>query len=156
METMYVVKMRKYSSFAHPKPAFSFAHPSWHKGPDDKFSDKTRNQKIDNTRFTSLKFIAQQTALLHGFGGYFECKLYKDVMLSINPSTYSEGMFSWFPMYIPIRNPVRVRKGEDITALFWRHFDSKKVWYEWSVGTEGDITPIHNVNGQNFPVHLTV
>ena len=30
-------------------------------------------------------------AELHGFGGYFECVLYKDVNLSINPATHSKG-----------------------------------------------------------------
>ena len=29
---------------------------------------------------------------LHGFGGYFECTLYKDVMISITPQTQSPGM----------------------------------------------------------------
>ena len=30
---------------------------------------------------------------LHGFGGYFECTLYKDIMISINPNTHSPGLF---------------------------------------------------------------
>ena len=29
--------------------------------------------------------------VLHGFGGYFECTLYKDIMISILPSTHSKG-----------------------------------------------------------------
>ena len=42
-------------------------------------------------------------SVLHGFGGYFECTLYKDIMISINPATHSKGMFSWFPIFFPLR-----------------------------------------------------
>ena len=30
--------------------------------------------------------------VMHGFGGYFECNLYKDTMISILPSTHSPGL----------------------------------------------------------------
>lgn len=41
--------------------------------------------------------------MMHGFAGYFESQLYKDVMISIHPETHSPGMFSWFPIYFPIK-----------------------------------------------------
>ena len=82
--------------------------------------------------------------------------LYKDVMISINPLTYSEGIFSWFPMYIPIREPVFLRKGEEMSAYFWRYFDSKKVWYEWTISLGRGLVPLHNVNGNNFPINLMI
>lgn len=58
---------------------------------------------IDNSRFKQLQFKIRQNGVLHGFAGYFETVLYKDVMLSINPATHSPGMFSWFPIFFPIR-----------------------------------------------------
>ena len=38
-------------------------------------------------------FTVDMDSELHGFGGYFECTLYKDVMISITPQTHSPGMF---------------------------------------------------------------
>ncbi len=37
---------------------------------------------INNTREVSLHFSCEDSAILHGFGGYFECILYGDVTLS--------------------------------------------------------------------------
>ena len=48
-------------------------------------------------------------ATIHGFSGYFDCVLYKDITFSTVPETFSTGMFSWFPMFIPIENPLHIR-----------------------------------------------
>lgn len=45
----------------------------------------------------------KQNCVLHGFSGYFDAVLYKNVTLSIEPSTHSAGMFSWFPIFFPIK-----------------------------------------------------
>ena len=37
---------------------------------------------IDNSRFKTLDFVVENSSLLHGFAGYFDTVLYKDVMLS--------------------------------------------------------------------------
>lgn len=58
---------------------------------------------IDNTRYKKLSFTATQDSVIHGFSGFFDTVLYKDVVLSIVPETFSEGMFSWFPMFFPIK-----------------------------------------------------
>ena len=50
-------------------------------------------------------------------------KLYPEedtVMLSIVPQSHTEGMQSWFPLFIPLAQPVRVKKGETITIHIWR------------------------------------
>lgn len=65
---------------------------------------------IDNSRSETLTFSIECDAMLHGFGGYFETVLYKDVMLSINPLTHSPGMFSWFPIFFPLQTPVNLKK----------------------------------------------
>ncbi|KAH3824362.1 hypothetical protein DPMN_126197 [Dreissena polymorpha] len=38
---------------------------------------------IDNSRFKSLEYHVENTAVLHGFAGYFDTMLYKDVYLSM-------------------------------------------------------------------------
>ena len=37
---------------------------------------------IDNSRFTSVEFEVDKTAVLHGFAGYFHTRLYGNVDLS--------------------------------------------------------------------------
>jgi len=65
---------------------------------------------IDNSRYEVRRFPIEMDAIVHGFAGYFETVLYKDVMLSINPATHSPGMFSWFPVLFPLLTPVHVKK----------------------------------------------
>lgn len=65
---------------------------------------------------------------MHGFAGYFESTLYRDVSLSILPSTHTPGMFSWFPLFIPLKTPLRVHRGQTISANFWRQVHCKEVF----------------------------
>ena len=74
------------------QPCFVFSHPSPEPNPD-------------NSRYKRLRFKVPLGATLHGFIGYFHSTLYKDVHISIEPSTFSDGMFSWFPLYLPLRHP---------------------------------------------------
>lgn len=37
---------------------------------------------MNNNRYQCLRFSASCNSVLHGFAGYFETTLYKDVMLS--------------------------------------------------------------------------
>lgn len=57
----------------------------------------------DNSRYEIKTFEVQQNSVLHGFSGYFDTVLFKDITLSIQPSTRSPGMFSWFPIFFPIK-----------------------------------------------------
>jgi len=162
LETMYVVKLHNFFEFSNPKPCFTFVHPSWNKKVNretgqDEFAagSKTENCKIDNTRIRSLEFEVKETGMFHGFAGYFEAKLYNDVTISINPSTFSTGMFSWFPLYIPIHNPFKVQKGELIRTVFWRHCKSTKVWYEWAIDAPS-VSQIHNTNGKSQQINLSL
>ena len=140
LETQYVVKLHNFMSLDESKPCFTFRHPN-------------RSDIIDNTRYKKCEFDACETAMLHGFAGYFEAKLFGDVMISINPSTHSEGMFSWFPIYIPIKAPMLVNRGEKIAVHFWRNVEEKKVWYEWSI-TAPSVSCVHNVNGRSHWIGL--
>lgn len=87
-ETPYVVHLVNYYQIAKSQPLFTFEHPNW---------DLKRND-----RFRRLKFQCSQNCVLTGFAGYFETVLYKDIMLSINPQTYSANMVSWFPIMFPL------------------------------------------------------
>jgi type II protein arginine methyltransferase len=62
-------------------------------------------------------------------------------------------MFSWFPLYIPIRHPVNLHAGDTVEAHFWRCCSDKKVWYEWSIASP-QPSPIHNPNGRSYWIGL--
>jgi protein arginine N-methyltransferase 5 len=123
-----------------PQALFKFVHPN-------------DEDPIDNRRQGTCRWTVTEAGMLHGFGGYFDSKLYKDVHISINPPTFSTGMFSWFNCFFPIRNPVYLNKGDVVEVVFWRCVNSKKVWYEWCL-TSPRISAIHNVNGKHYSIGL--
>jgi len=152
LETAYVVKMHNAkvpldhnASELKAKLAFTFNHPN----PD-------WPEHIDNSRFRSLQFCLDQDATIHGLAGYFESRLYGDVYISILPGSpnFSHGMFSWFPLYFPIRDPVFVAAGEHMKVDIWRGVSSTKVWYEWALATQHHTTPVHNPNGRSYWIGL--
>lgn len=142
-ETAYVVKLHRVARLAPSQPVFTFAHPDY-------------TTKKSNDRYTKLQFeIAQDTgsALVHGFAGYFDAILYKDVHLGIDPSTATPNMFSWFPIFFPLRTPVCLRPGIPLEVHMWRCSGSTKVWYEWCVSSPIS-SPVHNSNGRSYWVGL--
>ncbi|KAG7173372.1 arginine N-methyltransferase 5-like, partial [Homarus americanus] len=139
-ETPYVVYLHNKKELAPSQPLFTFNHPN-------------RAKVIDNTRYKSLQFQITEDNVVHGFGGYFEATLYKDITLSIKPETHSRGMFSWFPILFPLREPVPVRMGDVMEVHFWRCTNKKNVWYEWCV-TSPQIISIHNPNGRAYTIGL--
>lgn len=56
-----------------------------------------------NDRFGTVEFTAQLDCLMHGIAGYFESRLFDNIYMSIHPDTHSEGMFSWFSIFFPLR-----------------------------------------------------
>ena len=100
-----------------------------------------------------MQFQITEDNICHGFGGYFEATLYKDIFLSIKPETHSRGMFSWFPILFPLREPLTVRTGEIMEVHFWRCCSKKNVWYEWCV-TAPSVSPVHNPNGRAYTIGL--
>ncbi|XP_025829621.1 protein arginine N-methyltransferase 5 [Agrilus planipennis] len=135
-ETPYIIHLVNYYQIAVSQPLFKFEHPNW-------------NEVIDNDRYGKLRFPVLQNCVLTGFAGYFETVLYKDVILSINPQTYSVGMVSWFPIVFPLPEPVQVSKGETIEVAFWRSQNEEKVWYQWCLLSphKGSII---NPNGRSY------
>jgi len=139
METPYVVRLHNCDVLAKPQPLFQFKHPNW--------------GVIDNKRYKHLDFQIQEDCVLHGFAGYFHTVLYKSHCLSIVPESYSEGMFSWFPIYFPIREPLFMSQGAKVELHFWRRVDKHKVWYEWSL-TKPVPIPIHNPKARSYWIGL--
>ncbi|XP_053909113.1 LOW QUALITY PROTEIN: protein arginine N-methyltransferase 5 [Cuculus canorus] len=139
-ETPYVVRLHNFHQLAPPQPCFTFRHPR----PD---------LSEDNSRYQVLSFLVDVTTVLHGFAGYFETRLYGDITLSIRPETHSPGMFSWFPIFFPIKQPMPVRAGEAVSVAFWRCATPKKVWYEWAV-TSPSCSALHNPTGRSYTIGL--
>lgn len=136
----YVVQLNNVYTIAPAKPLFTYVHPK-------------KNLKESNNRDGALTFNISQDCILHGFAGYFETVLYKDVCLSIVPETFSDGMFSWFPAYFPVLKPCFLKKEEELQVNFWRCSNKHKVWYEWCV-TKPYQSVIHNINGKMYYMSL--
>jgi len=142
-ETPYVVRVHNSLVIDAAQPLFSFCHPN--KG--------NAGGTVDNNRFGCLKFDVNIDTALHGFGGYFYCVLYGDTTLSIVPDLHTPGMFSWFPMYFPIKEPLFLHRGDKLVVHFWRINNGKNVWYEWCV-SEPIVRPIHNPKGRSYTIGL--
>ncbi|KAE9418954.1 hypothetical protein Angca_008125 [Angiostrongylus cantonensis] len=145
MDQIYVAYLRQYCALAEPKPLFTFNHPNF--------------TMESNARSSWVSFEIDRPADLMGFAGYFHMTLYKGIALSIVPSTYSEGMISWFPAVVPLRELYRVQNGDKITLNIERKVDNTGVWYEWFIhhtNNEGDhfATPVQNRNGESYYMKL--
>ena len=138
-ETPYVVFLHNVHLTAPCKDLFTFRHPNW--------------GNVSNERYERLSYTFSQDSIIHGFAGYFSSNLYKGVTISIHPMTHSDGMFSWFPMYFPIREPLCVTRSDTLELSFWRRVGKSKVWYEW-VLTSPIPGPIHNSGGRCYYIGL--
>lgn len=139
-EMPYVVRLHNCQVLTEPKRVFNFKHPN-------------HDTVIDNTRYITLEYDIDTDAVLHGFAGYFDTVLYKNVNLSIVPATHSPGMFSWFPILFPIKTPMFLDKGCKVSVDIWRCVSEKNVWYEWCV-TKPHVIPIHNPKGRAYTIGL--
>ncbi|KNC46185.1 protein arginine N-methyltransferase 5 [Thecamonas trahens ATCC 50062] len=144
MQTPYVVYFSNVHVLDAPLPVFTFDHPN---------ADIAAGGMADNTRFTSLSFTLPHDATIHGFAGYFDCVLYKDVVMSINPESHTPDMYSWFPIYFPILEPIHGKAGEPVELHIWRKTTTSKVWYEWAF-TSPVPTRVHNPKGTSSHIGL--
>ena len=146
LETQYVCRLHNISTIAPAEKCFFFQHPN---------NDFGADGKPDNSRFTHIDFAcAKSSALLHGFAGYFESTLYDDVKISILPRTKSLGMYSWFPLFVPLQQPLLVKKGDSVSLDIWRCTSPQKVWYTWSASTAHGVSVLHNQNARSQFVGL--
>ena len=138
-ETPYVVYLHNVHLPSPCKELFTFKHPNW--------------EGESNERYAQLKYTFFQNSTIYGFAGYFSSCLYRDISISIHPITYSTGMFSWFPMYFPIRQPLYIDRAEILLVNFWRRVGKNKVWYEWSVSGPR-ASGVHNSGGKCYSIGL--
>ena len=92
-------------------------------------------------------------SVIHGLAGYFDTVLYGDVTLSIHPETASKGMYSWFPMYFPLMDPVECDRGDKVVVHLWRKVSPECVWYEWGI-SKPVMSRIHNPHHRSYQVNL--
>uniref|UniRef100_A0A8C4Z371 Protein arginine N-methyltransferase 5 n=1 Tax=Gadus morhua TaxID=8049 RepID=A0A8C4Z371_GADMO len=130
-ETPYVVRLHNFHQLAEPKACFTFTHPT---------------TDMNNNRYQCLKFSVGCNSVLHGFAGYFETTLYKDVTLSKEQNFVGLQLFFSF-------QPIPLSHNDDVTVRFWRCNNGKKVWYEWAV-TEPACSAIHNPAGRSYTIGL--
>jgi protein arginine N-methyltransferase 5 len=181
METSYVVRPHSASQTHHEQSCWTFQHPS-------STTDKERTATLEfapDPTFASatgcgyghvdpaIADIVAQSQLgstsgdmtIHGLLGTFTAVLFSEkesdthCEISIAPHRFSKGMFSWFPLYFPFRNPLRVPYGSNISVKMWRKTSYGRVWYEWcaKVHRKGETlgaTPIHNSNGRSSDVSM--
>ena len=144
METAYVVRMGACVQLGPPVPAFTFEHPN-------------PALPVDNARVTRARWTAASAGVVHGFAGYFDATLFgaaaSRISISINPPTHSSGMFSWFPLYFPLREAVTVAAGDPIEAHVARCAADGRVWYEWAL-TRPRVGALHNPGGRSHSMGL--
>mmetsp|Transcript_30895 Transcript_30895/g.64754 ORF Transcript_30895/g.64754 Transcript_30895/m.64754 type:complete len:979 (-) Transcript_30895:15-2951(-) len=100
--------------------------------------------EVKSVASASSTIEADATSTIHGFLGSFHSVLYegrKDnreerrekrlSVISIAPHSFSVGMFSWFPLFFPLKEPLRVPPGATVNCSIWRRSDDGRVWYEW-------------------------
>lgn len=201
METPYVVRMHAASQTHVEQFCWSFCHPSTDKkkervahlsfSPDPTFGSGCGSGY--GPYDPAVAAIAQSTTggvgdannnnnntsssciTIHGLVGTFDAILYNDITISTRPQSFSVGMFSWFPMYFPLREPLKVPGGATVSCSMWRRTDTAtttmtttqtaghccgRVWYEWCVKVTdsfGNIlgqSALHNPNGRSCHVKL--
>lgn len=159
-ETPYVVRLHRAHALAPPQAAFTFEHPN--PAADAALADAADNglanaaPAVDNSRAVALTFARAPedgAGELHGFAGYFEAELYGGVTLSTHPDTHTPGMFSWFPIFFPLREPLLLAPGAPVGVAMWRVCGRHRVWYEWAV-TAPEAGPVHNPGGRSYWVGL--
>jgi protein arginine N-methyltransferase 5 len=138
-ETVYLTALHGVYRPSSPQKVFAYSHPNW--------------ELSSNDRHIDVEFDVEDDCVIHGLAGYFHCDLYKDVVISIHPPTFSTGMFSWFPVFIPLRAPIFVKKGEKMAVSMWRLSNPAKVWYEWAV-TQPTPQSLMNPCGRSYAMWL--
>lgn len=144
LEMPFVSRLRSHYKVSKegPRKVFSFDHPS------DQLKENSSSMA-----FNSINFTSKTNSVLHGFLGYFECKLYKEIGFSTLPCDYTDSLMSWFEFFFPISNPIQLKRFDTITFNIWRKSNQEKVWYEWLV-TKPTASFIHNLNGRAYSIRL--
>jgi len=138
LDNIYVACIQSYCPLAKPQALFTFKHPN-------------RDSPHSNERESHLSFAVTMPCELMGFAGYFSTKLYGEIGLSTVPEHHSRGLFSWFPVLIPLKSLHRLGRGDKFDLLMRRKCDNGGVWYEWAISLDGkEATEWQNINGESY------
>jgi protein arginine N-methyltransferase 5 len=181
METPYVVRSHAACQTHLEQPCWEFTHPSTAASRERSAHIQFKPDPICGAGCGSgygpldqaVASMAQASGrtdssptVVHGFLGTFTAILYASprdestVVLSTRPSNFSVGMFSWFPLFFPLKEPLHVPPGGHLLVSMWRKVEDAKVWYEWVAQVLVDGKPfgcsaIHNPNGRSSHVRLS-
>lgn len=139
-ESTFVVKRSLMFPLAEEQACFSFEHPN--------------TSLASNARFAECRFQLTpklQDCAVHGFIGTFISRLYGDIYISIARERHSDGMFCWFPLFIPLAVPLTLPGGSMLDVQVWRRVSANRVWYEWQVV---GLSAIHNPGGRSSSLGL--
>ncbi|KAA8492043.1 Protein arginine N-methyltransferase 1.5 [Porphyridium purpureum] len=149
-ESPYIVSIHRGMIVAPEEECFVFELPGASSGP----TSASPGSNASNERYRSLTFSISESNNLHGFAGYFDAVLYKDVTLSTRPGAAgTDGLVSWFPYFIPISEPVYMARGGECVLDIWRKTDDTRVWYEWCVVSPAHLA-LHNPDGRSSAIPL--
>ena len=114
-ETAYVVQLHNFASLADAQPCFRFDHPN----PEVAGAGSEASMEAGagaggagggiNQRYCKLQFVIDENAVMHGFAGYFESQLFGEHNISINPASFSTGMFSWCVIVLLLSSCIKIR-----------------------------------------------
>lgn len=184
METPYVVRAHACSQMCKEQECWAFEHPPKENTPihnrqivlnfDQSMEPSAGCQYgcgyglvDDQPYFQAQSDKTGQAWTCTGLLGTFSADLYTSRQghgtsnISICPFNFSVGMFSWFPLYFPISEPLLVPAAASLRVYLWRRksVEHAKVWYEWSIAVHrnGELlsaTPIHNTGGRSSFVSM--
>lgn len=121
----FVLWTNKYFPLADAKNVLTFSH-HWRKD--------SLSMPIPDSHCVGITWDDIQSPVppINGFMGYFTCHLYKDITLSTHPSHRTTGLYSWYPMFFPLKlSGEFTGSPQKITLTFWRNNRHRKMWYEW-------------------------
>lgn len=118
LDVAYGVHPDRAEVLAAYQPCFTFEHP-------DPGSDFTRQ--------ASLRFVAERAGVVHGFMGTFDAALDGVEVFGNHPEAPISVALGWAPLFFPLRQPLRVEKGEALEVAFFRERDARRVWYAWAL-----------------------
>ena len=137
LETPFVVKLHAAAYLAPSAPLFTFLHPPLPSSSSSSsaiLSDHRRFLQIFSyipflpvcniqyiyCRYASVSFAIAQHCTVHGFSGTFQTTLFGDVELATVPEIHTPNMYSWFPLFIPLLQPLSLQPRDTLTVAVFR------------------------------------
>jgi len=83
-----------------------------------------------------VTFPVLQDAVCHGFGGWFEINLCKDIFLSTAPW---QPLTHWKQVFFPLKAPIEVSKNDILDFIFEIESTDKEQIWSWTVYKNGAV-----------------